>query len=201
MSFFRYYIAVPAIALGLFTLYGCANPSITNTKRSAIEELVISTAADRSIAQLSEVHLDGKKVFVDFTNLTSTDAAYVKGCVRQRIGSYGALLMDDKKSAELVVEVFCGALDTNFENFLLGVPPVAIPVPFSGSLETPEVAFYKRDAQSAVCKLGFTVIEKSTGKVLKYQENLIGASYYNRYAIIGISWHNTDIPKDNKYDN
>lgn len=188
--------AVLCVPLALFC--GCATPGVTNTPRSGIEKLVISTAADRSIVQLDEVPWKSNRVYVDFTYLVCTDAEYVKGCVRQRLGINNVMLVDSKKDSDLIVEVFSGAMDTDSNSFLLGVPPVAVPVPFAGTVQTPEIAFYKRDAQSATSKLGLSVIDSKNGKLLHYQHNLIGFAFYNRYSIIGIfSWNATDIPKQN----
>ncbi|MBN2640860.1 MAG: hypothetical protein JXR78_04360 [Victivallales bacterium] len=185
---------VLCVLLALFC--GCATPNVTNTPRSGIEKLVISTAADRSIVQLDEVPWKSSRVYVDFTYLACTDVEYVKGCIRQRLGINNVMLVDSKKDSDLIVEVFSGAMDTDYNSFLLGVPPVAVPVPFAGTVQTPEIAFYKRDAQSATSKLGLSVIDSKNGKLLHHLHNLTGFAFYNRYSIIGIfSWNATDIPK------
>jgi len=53
---------------GMFAT-GCASRHVTNTPRSAIEQLLLSGAVDRALEKFSLPELSGKKLFVDFTNL------------------------------------------------------------------------------------------------------------------------------------
>jgi hypothetical protein len=64
----------------------------------------------------------------------------------------------------------------------------------AGPVQTPEVAFFKSIEQSATGKLGFRITDRKTGMQIYYELNLLGESYYNRYALIGIPWNSTDIP-------
>ena len=51
-------------------LSGCAEPNITRTGRNAIEQLVLTTAADRTIGKMSFRSLKGEKVRIDYSNMT-----------------------------------------------------------------------------------------------------------------------------------
>ena len=46
-------------------LSGCADPRITNTGRNAIEQMLLTTAVDRSVSKLDFRMLEGEKIRID----------------------------------------------------------------------------------------------------------------------------------------
>jgi len=177
---------------------------MTDTKRSYNEELLISTAADNGISKLKLKELSGKKVKVDFSNLKSTDQDYVKAAVLRRIGASGAYIITDKvKSADqdvqkggadFIIEVFCGGLATNSSSWLLGFPPITIPIPLSGPAQIPEIAFLKVISQDAVGKFGFRVYDVQSGKQIDSRNGILGKARYHHYVILGVPWSTSTVP-------
>ncbi len=134
---------------GMFAT-GCASRHVTNTPRSAIEQLLLSGAVDRALEKFSLPELSGKKLFVDFTNLKAYDAEYIKVATRARMAELGAVLVDKAEQADLVAEVCSGGLGIEYKNSVVGMP--ALPVPNS-PLPLPAVPLHRKTEQTGIVKL------------------------------------------------
>src|SRR5581483_5601598 len=72
---------------------GCTITKMTEPPRSASEQLLLSTAADRAIAKADLRRFADQKVFLDNTNFDSYDPKYVIGSIRDALSRAGALLV------------------------------------------------------------------------------------------------------------
>lgn len=145
------------IVLAAALLAGCSSRTLSTTSRTAIEQLLLSSAVDRAMERFELPMLRGRRVFVDFTNLKGTDAEYVKVAMRARIAQQGATLVDSGEKADLTVEVASGALALEHKTGMIGLP--SLPVPQS-SVPAPEMPLYKSIEQTAIMKLLVFVHQK-----------------------------------------
>ena len=146
----------------LLTVAGCGTARETFPPRTAQEQALISTAADRAIIQLPSQGWTGKRVFLDVSNLECYDKPYVVARLRQHILSGFGTLAADKAGADMVLEVASGALSIDSRRFLLGIPSFGIPVPPMGTLNTPELALYKIISYRGRAKLIFSLSDART---------------------------------------
>jgi hypothetical protein len=182
------------IALLLSFTYGCMTPYKTQTARSGVEELLISTAADRSIESLDSKALASKKLFLDAKNLEAIDKGYVVAKARQVLISNGSIVVEDPTKADVIVEIYSGALATDGDDMLIGIPSIPVPIPGAGGVLTPEIPFIKKVTQLGVSKLAFHGKDKE-GNYVFASKSLSGTSYYNRWQILFFSFSTTDIPE------
>jgi hypothetical protein len=192
-----------AFAIAIFTATafftgGCASESMTNPPRSATEELLLSTAADRALASVDLRLFAGKKVYVDASFFDSYDSKYVLGTIRDALSREGALLVDDSKSAEVIVEARSGGLSTDSDSSLFGVPALVIPIPFSGPMTIPELAFYKSQPQIAEAKFALLAYANQSREHVFSSGPLAGRAFNKYHKILFISWITTDIPEKQK---
>lgn len=142
------------VACVAFALSGCVDRRETSPARTAAEQLLISSAADRSAEQLSLSIPAGTHVFVDASNFEGYDGKHAIAAVRARLLKQGALLVADRAAADMVVEISSGALSTDESKLLVGIPSFTLPMPFSATaISTPEIALLKRDERRGVAKL------------------------------------------------
>lgn len=139
---------IPAVLI-LLHLAGCATRTVSNTPRTAIEQMLLSTAIDTALKKFELPELNGKKVHVDFTNLTGYDAEYMKVAVRARFAEIGATLSNEPDQAEYIAEVASGCLGTEYKSFLIGIP--SIPVPGS-TVPFPEASLFRKVEQTGIIK-------------------------------------------------
>jgi len=182
--------------LALLCAFGCTTVRTTEPPRSATEQLLISAAADQVVTNFDLAPLAGKRVFLDATNFDGLDKAYAIGAVADRLSTQGALLVADRKNADVVAAIRSGALSIDRATFLIGIPRIPVPVPFIGILETPELALLKRDAQTGLAKVGLTACETPSGKHALSVGPVSSTSYYNTWTVLLIfSCRATNIPE------
>lgn len=142
----------------------------------ATEQLLMSDAIDRTVSDFDFSPLSGHKVFLDTAyivpnrnpqQLINTD--YVISSLRQQMMAAGCQLVTTKEEADIIAEARLGALGTDGQMVIYGVPennflsravavlPNAPPVP-----SIPEIALAKKDHKSAAAKLAVFAYDRQT---------------------------------------
>jgi hypothetical protein len=148
----------------LLALAGCSSSRDTFPPRSATEQLLLSTAADRAVERLQVHWMRGKAIYVDDSHLEAYDKPYVVERVRKEVLKNGGRLVEDRAQAAVVLQVASGALSVDTGDFLIGLPQITIPIPFGGQgLTLPEVAIFKIQSRVGKAKLLFNALDATTG--------------------------------------
>ncbi len=157
-----------AAAILLLTIAGCGTSKWTDTGRSATEQLLISDAMDRAVSDLDFRALAGKTVWVDSTALKKvTDYEYLVSCLRQHMLASACIVKDEKAAADYIMEVRAGAVGTDRNDLLYGVPAVSVPTVVSAAgvpSQIPEIPIIKKTDQRAVVKLSLFAYNQKTGR-------------------------------------
>lgn len=161
------------ILLVLLATTGCGTTKWTDTARTGTEQLLISYAIDRVVEQIDFSILEGKKVFVKSEAIDqATDNKYISMAIRQQVAICGGLICDEKNESEFIVELRAGAVGTDRNDLLFGIPAFTLPeVSISGNTTgsgttIPEIPFVKKTDQRAVCKIAVFAYHRETGKPL-----------------------------------
>ena len=190
----RGWLAAICCAAAVCLASGCANWEETHTERSAVELMLLSTAARNAAAKLKLDALEGRKVSVDAANFKSTDREYALSCIRERLLKAGALLTSSY-NAEVIVEARSGALNNDHDYVMIGIPAIPIGIPGLGNTETPEVALWGMMSQTGWATLALAAYEKDSGRLIA-DTSAFGTAYYNRYTLLFlITWPTSDIPE------
>jgi hypothetical protein len=154
--------------LGAVAMTGCGTTRWTDTKRTATEQMLISDAVDRAVGQIDFSLLSGQAVYLDSQHLDEvTDKHYLISTLRQHMAASGCVLKDKRDDANYVVEARAGAVGTDRQDLLFGVPAMTLPTvaPVAGVPNAlPEIALAKRTDQKAVAKLAVFAYERDTGR-------------------------------------
>lgn len=137
-----------------FLLAGCTSRTVSNTPRTAIEQLLLSTAVDKALDKVSLPGVTDKKVYLNFSNLQSYDSEYVKSAFEASVAATGAVIVKEPQDADYTIEISCGGLGNEYKDTLLGIP--ALPVPGS-PMSFPELAIWKSVEQDGIAKFLVTV--------------------------------------------
>ncbi len=187
----RLFAGAAALALGA----GCVATRSSEPKRTAVEQLLISQAADNALGEMNVTSLAGKKVYLDEKYFESEDKQYVLGSVRELISAGGGLLQDKADTAEIIVEARSGALSIDSATTLFGLPEMPVPIPFSGTLKSPEVAFYKADRQFSVAKIALLAYDAKSREHLLSTGPSVGYSHHHYKRVLGVKWTATGLPE------
>lgn len=150
----------------LHALTGCGTTRLTDTQRTATEQLLISNAIDTSVSQLDFTPLAGKKVYFDPQYLEGTvDRGYLVSSIRQHLLASGCLLQEDRGNAHYVVEARAGAVGTDRHSLLIGVPAMNVPAVVPGQpSQIPEIPFAKKTDQRGAAKIAVFAYNRNTGQ-------------------------------------
>jgi hypothetical protein len=176
-------------------LCGCFTARVSETPRTATEQLLISRAADQAMKGVDVKWLDGKKIFVEEKYFESYDKGYAVSLIRERFSRYGALITGTNDKADVIVEIRSGALAMNTSTLLIGVPSIAVPLPFAGIVQTPEIAFFKSEKAEGIAKLAMFAYVRTSGDYVDDSGPDVGKSHFYRYKLFFFSWERTDIPE------
>jgi Family of unknown function (DUF6655) len=147
---------------------GCGTTKWSDSPRTATEQLLISDAVDRSISELDFSALANRSVYLDTRFIVTTlDQNYVTSTLRQHMLASGCIIKDKAEEADYIVEVRAGALGTNRNDVLVGVPATNIPTAGftpTGTAAIPEIALAKTTNQQAVCKIAVFAYDRMSGR-------------------------------------
>ncbi len=175
---------------------GCAHTRQSEPKRTAVEQLLLSRAADIALARADFALLKGKKVYLEEKYFDATDGKYALGAVRDFISLAGGLLVDTAAESEIVVEARSGALSIDSGNSLVGIPDGPLPIPASGTLVTPEAPFYKVDRQYSLAKLALFAYDTKSREHIYSTGTLVGKSHHHNYRFLGLfNWVDSELPE------
>jgi len=160
-------IKITLALFGLLLLVGCGTTRSTDTLRTATEQLLISDAIDQSVQVVDFSTLSGETVFLDDSYLDgSVDRGYLISSLRQHLLASGCLLQGEREKADYIVEARAGAIGTDRNDLLFGIPAMNVPqfFPMPGVPSAiPEVPLAKRRDQRGIAKIGVFAYHRETG--------------------------------------
>jgi len=188
-------VRITAAIILAFLLTACTTVRQTEPQRTATEEMMISSAADRAVGEL-KLNVKGKAVLVESSNYKGLDAEYTVAAVRALVVQDGGRLVTDRKTADVVIEMRNGAQSIDQKEFLIGIPSFDVPIPLAGSLTFPELALYSRKEDIGVSKL--TVTDYGPGGASAGSSGPVyGFSHDRHYKLLlFIGWKNQDYHPD-----
>lgn len=166
---------------------------ITNSARTATEQLLISEAITRSLPKQIDLPLPmpkGAIVKLDVTGLTP-DKDMAKGVVAGWLGFLGYTVQDGPENAAYRVNLVIDSLGSEVGNTFFGIPPVqASLIPIA----LPELALFKADLQSGYARFHLDVFDMPSGRFIASSSPFIADTFHNAYTVLFlISFNKTDL--------
>lgn len=186
--------AILAMFIMAVAMCGCTTTRESSPTRTATEQLLISAAADRAAEKLTLDVLPGSSVYVDASYFDAEDGRYAISAIRERMLTQGARLAPDRASADMVVEIRAGALSIDENGVLVGMPGFEVPLPLSGPVALPEIAFFKKENRIGVAKFAATAYDPETGRLADATGPQYGFSHQTHWVVLLlVSWTTSDI--------
>ncbi|HEY3392947.1 MAG TPA: DUF6655 family protein [Lacipirellulaceae bacterium] len=146
---------------------GCGITRSTDTTRTATEQLLISDAIDRAVQTVNVQSLAGQTVYLDDSRLGDVvDRNYLISTLRQHLLASGCALRAERDQADYIVEARAGAIGTDRNDLLFGVPSMNVPQIFPMQpvpAAIPEVPIAKRRDQRGIAKIAVFAYHRETG--------------------------------------
>ena len=148
----------------VLVLAGCGTTRMSDSKRTATEQLLVSEAIERAVMRIDVRPLAGQRVFLDAALLDDVaDGKYLTSALRHQLLASGCLLAEDRDSAAVVVEARAGTIGTDRSSVVVGLPATSMTLN-GHDTSTPELALAKRSEQRGVAKLSVYAYERETGR-------------------------------------
>ncbi len=152
----------------VFAVPGCGTTRTSNTVRTATEQLLISDAIDRTVQSINFSKLAGQSVYFDERHLYEVvDDGYLISSLRQHLLASGCILKDKREQATYIIEPRAGAIGTDNDELLFGIPATNLPqmalVPGLPAA-VPELPIIKRRHQRGVAKIAVFAYRRETGE-------------------------------------
>ena len=194
---FHRYLGLLALNAALIVA-GCTTVHVTEPVQSATEQLLVSRAIDDAVAKLNVTLDPGAHVFVDTSYFDGTGPfegmerdksvlfpKYAISAVREKLLRGGALLTNDRRAADIVVELRTGGQSVDHNSLFVGIPSISIPLPPTFyPVTTPELALFKRDRQTGIVKLAITAYRQQTGAFASASGPSFGSSNHTETTIL-----------------
>jgi hypothetical protein len=181
------FLLLPSLALlaGIvISASGCATIKQSDTARTGIEQLLISSAADRALDKFDLRPIAGAKVFVDTQYLDCTDKNYVMIALQQRLLANHCTLVAKQDDSDVVVEIASGGVGTDRSDLFVGIPEIPLPPP--SPISVPKVAFYEHTKSMGTAKLALVALDtKSRQPVINTGYTLARADHRN-WQVLGV---------------
>ncbi|MCO6428335.1 hypothetical protein [Nitrosomonas communis] len=160
-----------------------ATQKITNSVRTATEQLLISEAAKRSLSKQPELALpipQGANVKLDITGI-SADKDFLRGVVAGWLGQHGYAVQEGAENATYRINIVVKALGTELGTTFFGIPPV------QGSLipiSLPELALYKAEYQTGYSSFYLDIFELPSNRLIGSTTPFLADAFYNAYTVL-----------------
>jgi len=175
----------------LLTLASCSHTyQFTYTKKSGIEQLLVTKAVDEAI-QMMTVDIKGSKVFVDVACLMKDEKTYIRKAFTHWFLDAGVLVSEYPWDADYIVSVLVKVAGTDGDQVFLGVP--SIPIPLTVGMTTPALTIFSQMVQEGRVEMEVLIYTAKAGLKEK-MPSLKGNSYYKKYIILFIPYTRKDIP-------
>lgn len=181
---------------------GCTLPQeVSKTPRSAIEQLLLTQAVERSLEEVTIPVAEGETVAIEVSGLQtdrahmhvseedaafgvidspSWDLSYVRDAAAARLGELGYRVRRQAAEASYLVRVKVEAMGTNQGKTFFGLPPIqSLIIPFA----LPQITLYQEQDQLAHVRLHMDVYESESGRFVRSTPKYVGSAYHNQYVV------------------
>jgi hypothetical protein len=169
---------------GLALLPSCATQKESFTPRTGVEQMLISSAVDKSLDNLDFAPLRGKQVYLETKYLDCVDKNYVLLALRHRMLIAGAALPEKADKADVIVEVASGAVGTDAQELFIGIPEIPLPPP--SPIAIPRVSFLTRSKLNGTAKILVVAYDAKTKRPILPTGMTLARSDQNNWNVMGM---------------
>lgn len=180
-----------ALAMGMA---GCVTQRSSTTARTAVEQALLSQAAETSISEITLADVDGKRFHVKEDFFEATDGKYMLAVLNKRLARLGGMPADSEEEAELLIYPAVAHAAVDDTGILLGIPEIPLLIPGMGSVTIPELALFKYSSQKGHNRMFLNVEHADDSNPPSSTETVSAGRFYNRWTILFlISFRTTNL--------
>lgn len=178
------FLHVVAAGLVAVCLGGCNTIKQSDTSRTGIEQLLISSADDRALDKFDLRPIAGAKVFVDTQYLDCVDKNYILVALHQRLLADQCTLVTKQEESDVVVEICSGGVGTDKNETFFGFPGLALPPPATTVI--PRIVLFERDKSMGTAKIALVAYDTKTRVAVINSGYSLARSDHKFWQVLGI---------------
>ncbi|HEY8947812.1 MAG TPA: hypothetical protein VIM56_02885 [Rhizomicrobium sp.] len=187
---------IAAAAASVLLVSGCTTVRTTSPLRSAQEELLISTAADRASEALAQQIPPNITATIDWSGFAAQDQQYGIASITDALLRHGVRIVADKKDANAVILPRTGVLSTDERSTVIGIPSIPAPS-IVGAVQLPSLSIYSNSKEKGIAKFAATVYDPRTGKLITSTNPAYGFSRESDGVVLFLfTWSHNDMGVD-----
>ncbi len=166
----------------LIGLSGCATIKQSDTSRTGVEQLLISSAVDRSLNKVDFRPIARAKVYIEPKYLDCVDKNYILLSLHQHLLAHDCTLVDKPEDSDVTVEIGSGAVGTDRKDVFLGVPEISLP---GSQIALPRLAMFTKTRSNGTAKLALVAFDSKSRKPVINQGTSLARSDHNNWSLLG----------------
>jgi hypothetical protein len=174
-------VLVGLLLAGLTT--GCTLSRKTTTSRTAVEQALLSRAAERTLEALEIPPMEGYTFTISAESFRAVDGEFILAALNEKLLKAGMLNAQEPDEAAIVVYPRVAHAAVDDSGFSFGLPSVSIPVPSVGQLRTPEISLFGIDRQVGRNRMGLHGVYQDTGQLALSVPPANGQATFTRWTI------------------
>lgn len=180
----RSFVFTLLLPILLFVVTGCASTRVTTTERTAVEQALLTTTANDVVMAIEPVSLQGRTFEIATDEFDGVEKNYIVSALTERMLAEDGRLPSGDERAQVRVHPRIDYHNIDDARFMIGFPEVPIPVPGAGTFQTPEIAFFKRDAQKGRTGMKLFAVETDDNSLLFSSEPPPSMRNYTRWTLL-----------------
>jgi hypothetical protein len=174
-------------ALALVCLFpfvqGCATNRESETARTGVEQLLVSSAVDQALDKIDLSAVRGAKVQLEEKYLDCVDKNYVIVSLEQRLMANGATLVAKPEDADVIMHVVSGAVGTDRQEKFFGISEIPLPPP--SPIMIPQVSLFSRTRANGTAKLRVVAFDAKSRRPVISGDAVLARSDYKSWKGFG----------------
>jgi hypothetical protein len=183
----RYMHATPRgwILLGCLAslLSGCATTKESDTARTGIEQLLVSSAIDQALDKIEFAPIRGAKVYLEEKYLDCVDKNYVIVSLEERLLANGCTLIGKPEEADVVMHVTSGGVGTDRQEKFVGISEIPLPPP--SPIALPQVSLLSRTRANGTAKLRIVAYDAKSRQPVLGGRAVLARSDFKSWKVMG----------------
>lgn len=163
-------------------MVGCATVKQSDTSRTGVEQLLVSSAIDRALNKVDWSPISGAPVYVETKYLDCVDKNYLIVSVHQRLMANGCTLVDKVEDSAVTVELGSGAVGTDRQELFAGIPEISLP---ASQIALPRVAFFSRQKANGTAKLTVLAFDTKSKRPVINSGTALARSDHKNWSLLG----------------
>ena len=164
-------------------LSGCATTKESDTARTGVEQLLVSSAIDLALDKVDLRPISGAKVYLEEKYLDCVDKNYVIVSLEDRLLRSGCMLVGKPEEADVVVHVTSGGVGTDRQEKYVGISEVPLPPP--SPISIPQVSLLSRSRANGTARLRVVAYDVKTRRPVLGGDAVLARSDFKSWKVLG----------------